>query len=754
MRPDPASVASAPLSRAPDHLHKVDGAPSEAADRLFEHGDPADPFAWLGPHDDSSGRIVRVLAPGACGVEARARHGGRLLATLAACPAPGCDGLFAARLRARMPYHLCIRWPEAVQMTEDPYGFGPLLGDVDLHLVSEGRHLELGHRFGAQVRLHEGVPGVSFAVWAPNARRVAVVGDFNAWDGRRHPMRSRGASGVWELFVPRLRAGEVYKYEITASDGTVAQKADPVALRAELAPATGSIVCAPEQHAWTDACWMAERAARQAPTAPMSIYEVHTASWRRPGGRVPSWDELTRDLVPYVVGLGFTHVELMPITEHPFGGSWGYQPLGLFAPTSRHGDATGLARFVDACHAAGVGVLLDWVPGHFARDPHGLACFDGTPLYEHGDEREGLHRGWGTAVYNFGRNEVASYLVASALHWLERFHFDGLRVDAVASMLYRDYGREAGEWVPNVHGGHENLEAVDLLRRVNEAVATHCPGAIVIAEESTSWSGVTAARTEGGLGFAYKWNMGWMNDTLRYFARDPVHRSHHHEDLTFGLLYAFSERFVLPVSHDEVVHGKRSLLGRMPGDDWQRHAGLRALYGLMWAHPGKKLLFMGGEIAQEGEWSHDGELAWSDSQPPLAAGVTRLIADLNRLYTTEPALHAWDSDGRGFRWSVVDDRANSVLAWTRRGPRGASFLVVCNLTPVPRNGYRVGVPCGGCWHERLNTDATCYGGSNVGNSGGVEASDHGSHGMPWSVALELPPLGVLYLSSHGVAGAR
>ncbi len=728
-----------------DPISEVDESslsPAEATEALLS-GHLADPFALLGPHEDARGVIVRVFVPGAHAVELIAREDGSLLTRLRKSRR---DGLYAGHMNALRPYRLRIHWAHAVQETEDPYSFGPLLGDLDLYLLAEGRHRQLGRCLGSQLMTIEGVAGARFAVWAPNARRVSVVGDFNGWDGRRHAMRLRHNAGVWELFIPRLGQGALYKYEILGRDGLITLKADPVASRAEVPPGTASVVSSLD-FAWHDQAWMERRAERQSPQAPISVYEVHAGSWQRsPEGRWPDWNELAERLVPYVAGLGFTHIELLPIMEHPFGGSWGYQPLSLFAPTGRYGPPESFAHFVDVCHRAGIGVILDWVPAHFPADSHGLARFDGTALYEHEDPREGFHQDWNTLIYNYGRREVQSFLIASALHWLERYHVDGLRVDAVASMLYRDYSRQPGEWIPNVHGGRENLEAIQFIRELNSAVAECCPGAMMIAEESTSWPGVTRPVEEGGLGFSFKWNMGWMHDTLHYMARDPVHRCHHHNDITFGLLYAFSERFLLPLSHDEVVHMKGSLLRKMSGDDWQRHAGLRAYYGLMWSYPGKKLLFMGGELAQDAEWNHDAELEWYRLQHQLPKGVQQLVGDLNRLYLCEPALHAWDCEGRGFRWSVVDDRANSVYAWLRFGPGEAHPIVtVCNFTPVARHGYAVGVPVAGSWREILNTDSDHYGGSNIGNQGLVSAVAKPCHGMPASLQLSLPPLATVYL---------
>ncbi|MEP9355959.1 1,4-alpha-glucan branching protein GlgB [Xanthobacter sp. KR7-65] len=712
------------------------------------HGRLEDPFAVLGPHGTGADRFVRVFMPGARGVKAVPADGGAPVVL----EAGAVNGLFTAPLPFAGSYRLAIDWPGGVQETEDTYAFGLVLGDLDLHLIAEGRHFELAHALGSSPAVLEGVEGVRFAVWAPNARRVSVVGDFNVWDGRRHAMRRRGASGVFELFIPRLKSGARYKYEIIGPDGTVlAQKADPVARSTELPPGTASIVPHPARHEWRDGAFMAARAGRNAPSAPISIYEVHAGSWLRDRatGDPLNWTQLAERLVPYVKDLGFTHVELLPVAEHPFSGSWGYQPLGLFAPSRRFGEPEDFALFVEACHAAGIGVIIDFVPAHFPSDAHGLARFDGTALYEHEDPREGFHQDWNTLIYNFGRREVAGFLIASALHWLEHFHVDGLRVDAVASMLYRDYSRAAGQWIPNRFGGRENLEAVDFLRHLNAVVEERCPGAITLAEESTAWPGVTRPIGEGGLGFSYKWNMGWMHDTLHYMERDPIHRRHHHDGLTFGLVYAFTERFVLPLSHDEVVHGKGSLIGKMPGDFWQKRANLRAYLGFMWAHPGKKLLFMGGEIAQVREWNHDREIDWFLLEDEGHRGVQTLVRDLNRLYAALPALHALDDRPEGFRWLVGDDRENSVLAFLRLAEGAPPVLAVVNLTPVPRHDYRIGVPVPGFWREVLNSDATLYGGSGLGNLGGAFTRETPSHGEAHALALSLPPLSTLLFVPEG-----
>jgi 1,4-alpha-glucan branching enzyme len=724
---------------------ELPGDPGEVA-ALIE-GSLGDPFALLGPHRSGAGTIVRTYVPSAVEVTALDRKG-MTLATLHPLTAPG---LFVGMIPHDTPYVLRVRWPDgALQETEDPYSFGLLLGELDVYLLAEGNHLELGRCLGAQALSVDGVPGVRFAVWAPNASRVSVVGDFNTWDGRRHGMRKRVEAGVWELFVPRLPVGTIYKYEIVGPNGLLPLKADPVALQIETAPQTASVVADPAPFQWSDDGWMRARAGNHALLhAPMSIYEVHVGSWRRVGAdgwRSLHWDELAAQLIPYVRSLGFTHVELLPIMGHPFSGSWGYQVLSQYAPQAGYGDPRDFARFVDRCHLAGIGVILDWVPGHFPVDTHGLAHFDGTPLYEHADPREGFHQEWNTAIYNLGRREVKAFLLSSALHWFERYHVDGLRVDAVASLLYRDYARKEGEWIPNQYGGRENIEAIDFLRHLNSAVAERYPGVLMIAEESTAWPGVTQSTREWGLGFNYKWNMGWMHDTLRYMKHDPVHRSYDHHDMTFGLLYAFSERFVLPLSHDEVVHGKGSLIGRMPGDTWQRFANLRAYFTFMWAMPGKKLLFMGGEIGQDWEWNHDGEVDWVALEHPLHAGVHRLVADLNRLYAQEPALHVFDCDGAGFRWINADDSSNSVYAWYRSGhDNNPPVIAVCNFTPVPRLNYRIGAPRAGGWREILNSDSQAYGGSNMGNGGWIETSTHPLHGQPFSLELTLPPLATVLL---------
>jgi len=606
--------------------------------------------------------------------------------------------------------------------------------DAELALLAQGQHPRPWTVLGAHTQPRG---GVRFAVWAPNARRCSVVGSFNSWDGRKHPMDKDWGSGIWQVFVPEAARGDLYKFELEDEGGHLLPlKADPYARAAELRPETASIVAAPMK----PRALPAGRAEANERHAPITIYEVHAASWKKPDGRFATWDELAAELPSYVGGLGFTHLQLMPISEHPFDGSWGYQTLGLYAPSARFGPPEGFARFAVACHAAGIGLLLDWVPAHFPVDTPGLAQFDGTHLYEYADPREGFHRDWNTLIYNFGRYEVRQFLAGSALYWVEQFGVDGLRVDAVASMLYRDYSRNAGEWVPNAHGGRENLEAVSLFKQVNERIGTEVPGAITVAEESTSFPGVSAPTYAGGLGFHYKWNMGWMNDTLRYIHEDPIHRRWHHDKLTFGLVYAFSENFVLPISHDEVVHGKGSMLDKMPGDDWQKFANLRAYYGFMWGHPGKKLLFMGQEFGQRGDWRFAEELPWGLLDDERHRGLQNLIRDLNALYRREQALHRLDCMAEGFEWLVQNDADHSVLAWARRDEAGNAIIVVCNFTPVPREGYRIPAPAGfAAWRETLNTDSSHYGGSNLGNLDRLLESDNGQ------LTLTLPPLATLFL---------
>lgn len=708
-----------------------------------EHGDP---FSVLGLQRANHGASVRAFYPDASAISAVDPATGE---TIALTRLHG-EGFFGAEVPDSFSsrYRLRVTRNGTTGEIDDPCQFGPILGELDVHLLAEGNHLRLYEKMGAQILTHEGVEGVSFTVWAPNARRVSVVGPFNDWDGRRHPMRKRVEAGVWEIFVPHLSAGTLYKYELLGPDNErLPLKADPFAFQQEHPPATASVVHGlPRRH--STGPWAQERQQAQNIHAPISIYEVHLGSWMRgDGNRFLSYAELADKLIPYVRGLGFTHIELMPVSEFPFDGSWGYQPIGLFAPTSRFGSPEDFADFVSRFHEAGIGVLVDWVSAHFPTDAHGLARFDGTALYEHEDPRLGHHKDWDTLIYNYGRREVVNFLLANALFWFERFGIDGLRVDAVASMLYLDYSREPGEWIPNQHGGNENLEAIAFLKRLNVLVFLEQPGITTLAEESTAWPGVSRPTDHGGLGFGFKWNMGWMHDTLLYMQKDPIHRRHHQDQLTFGLLYAFSENFVLPLSHDEVVHGKGSLIEKMPGDRWQKFANLRAYFGFMWGHPGKKLLFMGCEFAQEAEWNHDHSLDWHLLADGMHRGVQSLIGDLNRLYRNTPSLHVFDTEPQGFEWVDTTDSEASILAFLRRGREGdPPALIVCNFTPVPRENYRVGVPLGGRWLERINTDSQDYGGSGVGNLGAIEADASPWHGRPFSVDLTLPPLATLILT--------
>jgi 1,4-alpha-glucan branching enzyme len=719
---------------------------AEEIERIVARDHP-EPHRVLGVHPANGGWVVRAWRPEADAVRIRP-DGGAAVEAERLHPAGFFEGELA---RGSDPgrYSLEVTYPDGRTYTlRDPYAFLPTLGELDLHLAAEGRDEELYRKLGAHVREVEGVAGTSFAVWAPNARSVSVVGDFNGWDGRLQPMRSLGASGIWELFVPDVGEGARWKYEIRGRDGSLLLKADPFALLTEEPPKTASVVFT-SRHVWSDADWLARRRSEEPHAGPLSIYEVHLGSWRwnpLEGNRPLTYLELADELAAYAVDLGFTHVELLPVMEHPFSGSWGYQVTGYYAPTSRFGSPDDFRAFVDRLHGHGVGVLLDWVPAHFPRDDFALARFDGTALYEHEDPRRGAHPDWGTLVFNLGRSEVRNFLVANALFWLEEYHADGLRVDAVASMLYLDYSRRPGEWVPNAFGGNEDLEAIAFLKELNEVLHRREPGIVAVAEESTAWPGVSRPTYVGGLGFGFKWNMGWMHDTLDYFARDPVHRRYHHHQLTFSLMYAFSENFVLPLSHDEVVHGKRSLLAKMPGDPWQRLANLRALYAYMWAHPGKKLLFMGGELGQEREWSHERSLDWHLLERAGHAGVQELVRDLNRLYRAEPALWEVDFEPTGFRWLEANDAAGNVLVFMRLARNGRRKLVcACNLSPVARTGYRVGFPEPGRWRELLNTDSGYYGGSGVGNLGGVVAEERPWHDEPYSAEVTLPPLGVVWL---------
>ena len=708
-------------------------------------GHHANPFAVLGLHKAGKDWVARCFIPHAENVEAFTLGGEALGPLIPRHSAGFFEGKVAVQGQVPIRYH--VRNAGGEWDVFDPYSFGPVLGPMDDYYIAEGSHLRLFDKLGAHEMEFEGLHGTHFAVWAPNARRVSVVGPFNDWDGRRNPMRLRMDTGIWEVFIPILGTGTIYKYEIVGPDGAVLPlKADPFARQSEVRPRTASVVPDPTPFTWTDAAYLEARAKKDWRREPMSIYEVHLGSWRRrPDGGFLSYDQLAEQLVPYVADLGYTHIEMLPVSEHPYDPSWGYQPTGLYAPTSRFGDPAGFARLVDAAHAAGLGVILDWVPAHFPTDEHGLAHFDGTALYEHLDPRKGYHPDWNTAIYNFGRREVVSYLVNNALYWLEKFHIDGLRVDAVASMLYLDYSRRPGEWVPNKHGGNENLEAVEFLRRVNKEAYRLHPGTFMIAEESTSWPGVSQPVHTGGLGFGFKWNMGFMNDTLRFMSREPVHRKFHHHDMTFGLIYAFSENFVLPLSHDEVVHGKGSLINKMSGDDWQQFATLRAYFGYMWGHPGKKLLFMGQEFAQREEWDESEALDWWLLDAGMHEGVYRLISDLNRAYRELPALYARDCEPEGFEWIIGNDQANSVFAWVRRAPGEEPVVVISNFTPVPRENYTMPMPKAGRWVERINTDAGWYSGSNTGNQGAVIAHANDGNGWPATATLFLPPLATLFL---------
>jgi 1,4-alpha-glucan branching enzyme len=714
-------------------------------------GEHHDPHQVLGCHT-SEGRTfvtafrpdavaMRVLVPGAQPVKMQKVDEAGLF-TAPAKPADDPE-----------PYLLQAEYQDGTILTyDDPYRFLPTLGELDLFLIGEGRHHDLWKVMGAHPKTHQGIAGTAFAVWAPNARSVRVVGTFNLWDGRIHPMRSIGSSGVWELFLPGVRAGDLYKFEVLTAAGHIVLKADPFAFAAEVPPGTASVVTE-STFKWSDRDWVTARDLQSPLNRPVSIYEMHLGSWKRKpedGGRPLTYQELAAQLPDYLEDLGFTHVEFMPVAEHPFSGSWGYQVTGYFAPTSRFGSPDDFRALINALHEKGIGVILDWVPGHFPRDDWALARFDGTALYEHEDPRKGAHEEWGTLVFNYGRAEVRNFLLSNALYWLEEFHADGIRVDGVASMLYLDYSRKPGEWVPNEFGGREHLEAVAFLKELNEVVHSEHPGVIMAAEESTAWPGVSRPTYTGGLGFGFKWNMGWMHDTLKYFSQDPIHRKYHHNDLTFSLLYAFTENFILPLSHDEVVYGKGSLINKMPGDRWQKAANLRALLGWMWAHPGKQMLFQGGEIAQSDEWSHDRSVDWHLLQYPEHSGVQKLVRELNRAYVAQPALWERDFDGEGFQWIEANDSDSNVAAFLRySADRKRVMACIANLSPLPRPGYRLGLPLGGVWREVLNTDSDAYFGSNTGNGGQVWATDDGWHWLPHSAEVNLPPLGVLWLTPEG-----
>jgi 1,4-alpha-glucan branching enzyme len=711
-----------------------------------------DPFAVLGPHEDGGATVVRAFQPAARAIELRLAATGALLPMTKRDPA----GLYEVRLDALVPreipdYRLRITYPGGfVAEIDDPYRYGRVLTDFDLHLLGEGTHHRAFEKLGSH-RITVGTTiGVHFAVWAPNAERVSLIGDFNGWDGRVHPMRLLVPGGIWEIFVPDLMDGEKYKFEIRTRTGAILKKTDPFARAFEAPPQSAAVVRDISGYEWRDARWIAARGAENAwLDRPMSTYEVHLGSWARvpeEGNRFLTYREMAHRLVPYVKGMGFTHIELLPVMEHPFSGSWGYQVLGFFAPTARFGPPEDFKLLVDACHQAGIGVILDWVPGHFPKDAHGLAQFDGTALFEHEDPRQGEHQDWGTLIFNYARNEVRNFLLSNALFWLEEYHIDALRVDAVASMLYLDYSRQEGQWIPNQFGGRENLEAISFLQELNSLTHGEHPGTMTAAEESTSFTGVSRPVHLGGLGFTYKWNMGWMHDILQYMREDPVHRRWHHTLVTFSALYMHSENFILPFSHDEVVHGKGSLMDRMPGDLWQKYASLRTLYGYMYGHPGKKLLFMGCEFGQWNEWNHDRSLDWHLLDFPPHAALSRFVQDLNAIYQAEPALHQVDFDPAGFRWIDCNDNENSVVSIVRYARDRHDFVVmVFNFTPVPRNDYRIGVPEAGWYAERLNSDAAVYGGGNVGNGGGAATEPIAAHGFDHSLRLIIPPLGCLLL---------
>ena len=712
------------------------------------HGDP---FSVLGPHSSSAGVIVRALCPHAERVSVRwDRHVARMERRHPA-------GIFEATLSglAEIPdYRLLVTYPDGnTAEIDDPYRYGRVIGDYDLYLFAEGTHTRIHEKLGAHPMRLGAADGVHFGVWAPNAERVSVVGDFNNWDGRVHAMRSLGPSGIWEIFLPSVRAGDRYKFELRSRTGQLLLKSDPYGCAFEIPPLSASVVAALD-YEWGDGEWMRARAQHASwYHSPMAIYEVHLGSWKRvpeEEDRYLTYRELGEQLIPYVKEMGYTHIELLPVMEHPYSGSWGYQVTGFFAPTSRFGTPQDFKYFVDLCHRHGIGVILDWVPGHFPKDEHGLARFDGTALYEHADPRQGEHRDWGTLIFNYGRNEVRNFLLANALFWLEEYHADGLRVDAVASMLYLDYSRKEGEWVPNRFGGRENLDAIDFLRQLNTLTHGEHAGSITIAEESTAWPSVSRPAYVGGLGFSYKWNMGWMNDILEYVTKDPIYRRWDHTHLTFSLLYAFTENFILPFSHDEVVHGKGSMLGKIPGDDWQKAATLRALYGFMYSHPGKKLMFMGCEFGQGREWNYDRSLDWHLLDTPLHTGLRRFIQDLNRTYRTERALYECDFEPSGFQWIDCNDNENSVVSLIRRAKDGQEFVAaVLNFTPLPRDGYRIGIPVPGPYTEILNSDSEIYSGSNRGNSGIVFSEPIAAHGHADSLRLNLPPLGFLLLKPSG-----
>ncbi|MGI9088147.1 MAG: 1,4-alpha-glucan branching protein GlgB [Chthoniobacterales bacterium] len=707
----------------------------------FIQGTHPDPFRILGPHRVGENLVIRIFRPDAKAVRIMPAGGQTVEANQLH------DGFFQAVLpgKARdLDYTVTFTGADGAEWTaRDVYSYGTIMGAVDLHLFAEGNHHQIYEKFGAQLRNIGGVDGVYFAVWAPNAQRVSVVGDFNLWDGRVNPMRRLLGSGVWELFLPGVGEGAHYKFEIRTHSGTLLLKSDPFAFFNQWGKETSSLVYNLERYQWADRDWMENRRAKDLNKSPVSIYEVHLGSWRRKAeeaGRSFSYLELSESLIPYLLEMGYTHLELMPVAEHPFEGSWGYQVTNYYAPTSRFGTPDEFRHFVDKCHQVGIGVIMDWVPAHFPKDIHGLAEFDGTDLYEHADPRQGEHQDWGTLIFNFGRNEVRNFLTGNALFWLDKYHIDGLRVDAVASMLYLDYSRQPGQWIPNAFGGRENLEAVFFLKQTNELCYERFPGIVTIAEESTAWPGVTRPSYLGGLGFGMKWNMGWMHDFLHYMALDPIFRRYHHNSITFSIMYAFSEHFVLVLSHDEVVHGKGSLIGKMPGDEWQKFANLRMFFAWMYGHPGKKLHFMGQEFGQVREWNHDHELDWDLLQLPKHDGLRRLVQHLNYTYKSEPALWDLDDTYEGFEWIDFHDADNSVVAFMRRSKTGDVVVFVVNATPQVLHGYRLGVPAAGFYREIINTDAETYGGSNVGNMGGLAAADFPWQARTHSLMIELPPL--------------
>src|SRR3954469_7910268 len=726
----------------------------------------ADPFRVLGPHRLGDDLAIRIFRPDADKISVVT--GGNGSEERIEAEKVHRDGFFCAKVPGAtrdLDYKLHFVGPSGAEWAaRDPYRYGPIMGETDLHLFSEGQHWRIYDKFGAHLRTIDGERGVYFAVWAPNAQRVSVVGDFNNWDGRVHPMRKHLGVGVWELFLPGVGENAHYKFEIRSQRGALLVKSDPFAFFNQHGLETSSLVYDLERYQWNDHEWMASRAARDLPNSPISVYEVHLGSWRRrsdEGKRFLSYVELTETLLPYVLEMGYTHIELLPIAEHPFEGSWGYQVTNYFAPTSRFGTPDELRHFIDKCHQAGIGIIMDWVPAHFPKDAHGLAEFDGTDLYEHADPRQGEHQDWGTLIFNFGRNEVRNFLIGNALFWLDKYHIDGLRVDAVASMLYLDYSRKAGQWIPNVYGSRENLDAIYFLKQFNEVCYEHFPGIMTIAEESTAWPGVTRPTYLGGLGFGFKWNMGWMHDFLDYMSVDPIYRRYHHGSITFSLLYAFHENFILVLSHDEVVYGKRSLLSKMPGDEWQKFANLRMFLAWMYGHPGKKLVFMGGEFGQPNEWNHDTQLDWELLELPRHDGLRRLVQHLNYTYKNEPALWQLDDTYEGFDWIDFHDADNSVVSFLRKSRDGDLVAFIVNATPVVRYNYRLGVPQAGFYREIINTDGETYGGSNVGNLGGVQSESREWMGREHSILIHLPPLATValklekeFVRSDEIAGDR